>query len=94
MDMRHYVAFPRPPSTKEEIYDPGIDAWKLACSLVGIYDSYQYNIYRKFYAQLGENRFRDILDVTRGILAESKAIKCPAAFLTAQFAAALSLGGL
>ena len=94
MDMREYVAFPRPPSTKEEVYDPGVDAWKLACALVGEYGSYQYNPFRKFYVQMGDDRFRDVLDVTRCILAESTTIKCPAAFLAAQLAASLSLGGL
>lgn len=94
MDMRKVIAFPRPPSTKEEIYNPNILPWHLACALVGEYGSYQYNTYRKFCALLGEDRFRDVLDVTRIILDESNNIHCPPAFLTAQFAAELSLGGL
>ena len=94
MDMRLKLRFPNPPTSKEEIYDPSVPAWHLACALVGDYSSYTYNTYRKFFAILEEERFRDILDITRIIFAESGNIRNRPAFLNAQFAAALSLGGL
>ena len=89
MDMRMKIRFPRPPSSKEEVFDAGIPAWHLACALVGNYSSWQYNTYRKYWILLGDTRFRDILDTTRIILSESKKIESPPRFLTAQLACAL-----
>ena len=89
MDMRTRIPFPNPPRTKEEIFNPATKPWLLACALVGKYDSWQHNTYRKYWLILGDGHFREILDVVRVILAESNGIRNPAGFLTAQFAAAL-----
>ena len=85
-DMRGRIGFPPRPETKEEIFESPHAPWLVACSLVGKYDRWQVNTYRKFYEQIGDDGFyRDVIDATRVILDESRNILTPPAFLAAQF---------
>ena len=92
-DMRKWIPFPDS-VTRETVYDPTIQPWRTACSLVGKYDSFQYNTYRKYWQFLGDTLFRNVLEVTRNIFLESRGIRSRAAFLNAQCAAALNGGAL
>ena len=84
-DMRERVSFPRPPQCKEDIFGSPVEPWLMACSLVNKYDRWQLNTYRKMYNVLGDELYRNILEVTRVIFVESRNIIAPAAFLSAQF---------
>jgi hypothetical protein len=76
--------FPPRPETKEDIYGSDCPPWLTACSLVGKFDRWQVNTYRKLYGIIGDWFFRDVLDATRVILDESRNIIAPPAFLAAQ----------
>ena len=85
-DMRGRICFPPRPTSKEDIYESACPPWLMACSLVGKYDRWQVNTYRKFYGRIGDDGFyRDVIDATRVILDESRNILTPPAFLAAQF---------
>ena len=85
-DMRGRIVFPPRPATKEDIFDSPCPAWIIACSLVGKFDRWQVNTYRKLHRQIGDDLlYRDVIDVTRVIFEESRNIIAPPAFLTAQF---------
>ena len=77
--------FPPRPETKEDIYESVFPPWLTACSLVGKFDRWQVNTYRKMYNAIGDGFYREVLDATRIILDESRNIITPPAFLTAQF---------
>ena len=83
--MRGRIDFPPRPESKEAIYEASCPPWLVACSLVGKYDRWQVNTYRKLYREVGDDMFyRDVLDATRTILDESRNILTPPAFLAAQ----------
>ena len=85
-DMRGRIVFPPRPSTKEEIFEYPSSPWYMACALVGKYDRWQVNTYRKLYGKIADDYFyRDIMEITRHILDESRNIISPPAFLDAQF---------
>ena len=84
-DMRGRIAFPPRPDSKEEIYESPCPPWLMACALAGKYDRWQVNTYRKLYGAIGDDLlYRDVLEVTRIILDESRNILAPPAFLAAQ----------
>ena len=84
-DMRGRYYFPPRPTTKEAIYESPEPPWLTACSLVGKFDRWQVNTYRKLYLAVDDDGFfRDVLDATRIILDESRNIIAPPAFLAAQ----------
>jgi hypothetical protein len=85
-DMRGRIVFPPRPATKEDIFDSPCPAWIIACSLVGKFDRWQVNTYRKLHGLIGDDwLYREIIDVTRVIFDESRNIIVPPAFLAAQF---------
>ena len=85
-DMRGRIVFPPRPATKEEIFNSTCPAWIIACSLVGKFDRWQVNTYRKLHGLIGDDYlYREIIDVTRVIFDESRNIIVPPAFLAAQF---------
>jgi hypothetical protein len=85
-DLRGTVKFPPRPHSTEEIHCSPAEPWLLACSLVGKYDRWQVNTYRKFYELISDDIFyREIIDATRIIFDESRNIMVPSAFLAAQF---------
>ena len=85
-DMRGRIVFPPRPTTKEEIYECSAPSWCIACSLVGKFDRWQVNTYRKLHGMIGDDMlYREIIDVTRVIFDESRNIIVPPAFLAAQF---------
>ena len=85
-DMRGRMDFPPRPASKEDIYGSPHASWLIACSLVGKFDRWQVNTYRKLHAMIGDDLlYRDIIDVTRVILDESRNIIAPPAILAAQF---------
>lgn len=91
-DLRDRVKFPQRPTSTEEILCSPAEPWLLACSLVGKFDRWQCNTFRKLYNQLGDDEFfREVLDATRIIFDESRNIIAPAAFLVAQLK--LATGG-
>ena len=50
------------------------------------YDRWQVNTYRKLYSAIGDDLlYRDVMELTRIILDESRNIIAPPAFLAAQF---------
>ena len=82
---RARYGFPPRPETKEDIYGSSCPPWLMACSLVGKFDRWQVNTYRKLCQSIGDDEFfRDVLDATRIILDESRNILSAPAFLTAQ----------
>ena len=84
-DMRGRIVFPPRPTTKEDIYECSAPSWHIACSLVGKYDRWQVNTYRKLHGMIGDDMlYREIIDVTRVIFDESRNIIAPPAFLAAQ----------
>ena len=84
-DMRGRISFPPRPSSIEDLLCSSAEPWLLACSLVGKYDRWQCNTFRKLYSQLADDEFfREVLDATRIILDESRNIIAPAAFLVTQ----------
>lgn len=85
-DLRGTIKFPPQPQSTEEIHCSPAEPWLLACSLVGKYDRWQVNTYRKFYELISDDIFyREIIDATRIIFDESRNIMVPSAFLAAQF---------
>jgi len=85
-DMRGRIVFPPRPATKEDIFNSICPAWIIACSLVGKFDRWQVNTYRKLHGLIGDDYlYREIIDVTRVIFDESRNIIVPPAFLAAQF---------
>ena len=85
-DMRGRYYVPSRPTSKEDIYESACAPWLMACALVGKYDRWQVNTYRKLFNAIGDDEFyRDVLDATRVILDESRNIIAPPAFLAAQF---------
>ena len=85
-DMRGRIVFPPRPATKEDIFNSTCPAWIIACSLVGKFDRWQVNTYRKLHGLIGDDYlYREIIDVTRVIFDESRNIIVPPAFLAAQF---------
>ena len=53
---------------------------------MGKYDRWQVNTYRKLYNVIGDDwLYRDVMELTRIILEESRNIIAPPAFLAAQF---------
>ena len=78
-DMRGRICFPPRPTSKEDIYES-------ACALVGKYDRWQVNTYRKLFNAIDDDLlYRDVMELTRIILEESRNIIAPPAFLAAQF---------
>ena len=58
----------------------------MACALAGKYDRWQVNTYRKLYNAIADDLlYRDVMELTRVILEESRNIIAPPAFLAAQF---------
>ena len=85
-DMRGRIVFPPRPTTKEEIYECSAPSWCIACSLVGKFDRWQVNTYRKLFNAIDDDLlYRDVMELTRIILEESRNIIAPPAFLAAQF---------
>ena len=85
-DMRGRYEFPPRPASKEDIYESACPPWLMACALVGKYDRWQVNTYRKLHGLIGDDYlYREIIDVTRVIFDESRNIIVPPAFLAAQF---------
>ena len=85
-DMRGRIVFPPRPATKADIFNSTCPAWIIACSLVGKFDRWQVNTYRKLHGMIGDDMlYREIIDVTRVIFDESRNIIVPSAFLAAQF---------
>ena len=85
-DLRGRISFPPRPTSKEDIYESGCAPWLMACALAGKYDRWQVNTYRKLYDAIGDDLlYRDVMEVTRIILEESRNIIAPPAFLAAQF---------
>ena len=85
-DMRGKITFPPRSKSTEEIHCSPAAPWLLACSLVGKFDRWQIYTYRKYYNLIDDDLFyREIIDATRIIFAESRNIVAPPAFLAAQF---------
>ena len=85
-DMRERICFPPRPTSKEDIYESVCAPWLIACALAGKYDRWQVNTYRKLYNAIGDDLlYRDVMELTRIILEESRNIIAPPAFLAAQF---------
>ena len=85
-DMRGRIVFPPRPATKEDIFNSTCPAWIIACSLVGKFDRWQVNTYRKLFNAIDDDLlYRDVMELTRIILEESRNIIAPPAFLAAQF---------
>ena len=85
-DMRGRICFPPRPTSKEDIYESACPPWLVACALVGKYDRWQVNTYRKLFNAIGDDLlYRDVMEFTRVILEESRNIIAPPAFLAAQF---------
>ena len=85
-DMRGRISFPPCPTSKEDIYESGCAPWLMACALAGKYDRWQVNTYRKLYNAINDDLlYRDVMELTRIILEESRNIIAPPAFLAAQF---------
>ena len=85
-DMRGRIAFPPRPASKEDIYESACAPWLMACALAGKYDRWQVNTYRKLYNAINDDLlYRDVMELTRVILEESRNIIAPPAFLAAQF---------
>ena len=85
-DMRGRIAFPPRPASKEDIYESVCAPWLMACALTGKYDRWQVNTYRKLYNAIADDLlYRDVMELTRIILDESRNIIAPPAFLAAQF---------
>ena len=84
-DMRGRISFPQRPTSKEDIYESACAPWLMACALAGKYDRWQVNTYRKLYDAIGDDLlYRDVMEVTRIILEESRNIIAPPAFLASQ----------
>ena len=84
-EARARYGFPPRPASKEDIYESACPPWLMACSLVGKFDRWQVNTYRKLCQSIGDDEFfRDVMDATRIILDESRNILSAPAFLTAQ----------
>ena len=85
-DMRERSGFPPRPTSKEDIYESACAPWLIACALAGKYDRWQVNTYRKLYNAIADDLlYRDVMELTRIILEESRNIIAPPAFLAAQF---------
>ena len=85
-DMRGRYGFPPRPASKEDIYESACAPWLMACALAGKYDRWQVNTYRKLYNAINDDLlYRDVMELTRVILEESRNIIAPPAFLAAQF---------
>lgn len=85
-DMRERIGFPPRPTSKEDIYESACAPWLMACALAGKYDRWQVNTYRKLYNAIADDLlYRDVMELTRIILDESRNIIAPPAFLAAQF---------
>ena len=85
-DMRGRICFPPRPTSKADIYESTCAPWLMACALVGKYDRWQVNTYRKLFNAIGDDLlYRDVMELTRIILEESRNIIAPPAFLAAQF---------
>ena len=85
-DMRGRIGFPPRPTSKEDIYESACAPWLMACALAGKYDRWQVNTYRKLYNAIADDLlYRDVMELTRVILEESRNIIAPPAFLAAQF---------
>ena len=85
-DMRERICFPPRPASKEDIYESACAPWLMACALVCKYDRWQVNTYRKLFNAIDDDLlYRDVMELTRIILDESRNIIAPPAFLAAQF---------